>query len=357
MRSVLACLMAVTCGDALQALPALRARSRPLRSAPAAANGDVVIGIDVGTGSARAGVFSLCGAALGTSTRVITTWEYRDDFVEQSSQDIWQAVCAATRQALSESGCAAESVKAVAFDATCSLVVVDGGDEPVSVTAAGEPRETGDCVRNVIVWMDHRATPQAAFINGLGHRALRTVGGTISPEMEMPKVLWLKEELPSQFAKAAKLFDLPDWLSYRATGDATRSLCSMVCKWNLQADDSSAGWDESFLEALGLTEDWQRLDVGSQFGAPGDRLGGGLTTAAAAELGLCAGTAVAVGMIDAHAGGLGCVGGSLEEEGDDAPSLGARLAIIAGTSACHMASCSSPLEVPGVWGPYVLILE
>ena len=37
-----------------------------------------------------------------------------------------------------------------------------------------------DDERNIILWMDHRATPQADAINAMGHERLSTVGGTIS---------------------------------------------------------------------------------------------------------------------------------------------------------------------------------
>lgn len=46
---------------------------------------------------------------------------------------------------------------------------------------------------NVILWMDHRALDQAKRINETDHRVLRNVGGIISPEMQLPKLLWLKQ--------------------------------------------------------------------------------------------------------------------------------------------------------------------
>lgn len=47
--------------------------------------------------------------------------------------------------------------------------------------------------RNVVMWMDHRASEQAARITATGHRVLKRVGGVMSPEMQPPKLLWLKE--------------------------------------------------------------------------------------------------------------------------------------------------------------------
>lgn len=47
--------------------------------------------------------------------------------------------------------------------------------------------------RNVIMWMDHRAVEEAKYINETNHQLLKFVGGKISLEMEMPKILWLKK--------------------------------------------------------------------------------------------------------------------------------------------------------------------
>ena len=57
------------------------------------------IGIDVGTGSARAGVFDEAGTLVGTYKRDITVFHEPGSIVEQSSNEIWQAVSAACRGA------------------------------------------------------------------------------------------------------------------------------------------------------------------------------------------------------------------------------------------------------------------
>lgn len=56
--------------------------------------------------------------------------------------------------------------------------------------------------RNVVMWMDHRATEQASRITATSHRVLSAVGGVMSPEMQPPKLLWLKEvtQLASRFS-------------------------------------------------------------------------------------------------------------------------------------------------------------
>ena len=60
------------------------------------------IGVDVGTGSARAGVFDAAGHLLGAASKPIATLKPAEDFVEQSSRDIWETVCDCVRRDCSE---------------------------------------------------------------------------------------------------------------------------------------------------------------------------------------------------------------------------------------------------------------
>ena len=140
--------------------------------------------------------------------------------MEQSSEDIWRACARAARAALKQSCLPAAAIRGVGFDATCSLVALDQADRPVSVSP------TGRAAQNVVVWMDHRAVGQAKRINRTRDPVLRYVGGAISPEMQVPKLLWLKENLPDTWRRAARFLDLPDFLTFRATQDDTRSLCT-----------------------------------------------------------------------------------------------------------------------------------
>ncbi|MBL8611895.1 MAG: FGGY-family carbohydrate kinase [Myxococcales bacterium] len=303
------------------------------------------LGIDVGTGSARAGLFDGRGALRGAASHPIQTWRPADDFVEQSSDDIWRACGVATREALRVAGASPADVVGVGFDATCSLVALDAQDLPVTVSPTGRDEQ------NVIVWMDHRSHVQTARINALGHEVLRYVGGVISPEMQTPKLAWLAENMPEAFARAARFLDLPDFLAYRATGVDVRSLCTTVCKWTYLAH--AGGWREDYFRAAGLgalaDEGFRR--IGADVRPMGERQGA-LTAKAAAELGLAPGAAVAVAIIDAHAGGLGTIGVAIDGVTPDAAALERRVALIGGTSTCHMAVSRAPRFVPGVWGPY-----
>lgn len=148
--------------------------------------------------------------------------------------------------------------------------------------------------------MDHRAHEEADFINAIGHNILQYVGGKVSLEMQTPKMLWLKKNLPASWNSAALLFDLPDFLTWKATGSESRynlihnikiyksfniekremiysfsllififyfrSLCSLVCKWNYSANPNGKHrWDEDFFEQLNLRDlkkdNWRKIGI------------------------------------------------------------------------------------------------
>lgn len=312
---------------------------------------DHFIGIDVGTGSARAGVFDSIGKLLGTASWAIETLRPAPDFAQQRSTEIWEAVTKSVRKAMTDAGVAAESVKGIGFDATCSLVVAGANGTPVSVDPKGAPDQ------DVILWMDHRAIAEAEAITVTGAGVLDHVGGVMFPEMELPKLVWLKRELPQSWARAERFWDLPDWLVNRATGAPLRSLCSPVCKWTYLGHRGTAGegWDLDFFTAIGLGDlaASEFSAIGTRF-APAGARAGGLTEKTAAELGLVPGTAVSTGLIDAYAGALGTLG-IKDDAGKD--GVEGRLAVIAGTSTCHISLTRDPKFVPGVWGPYFSVLR
>lgn len=299
------------------------------------------IGVDVGTGSVRAGMFTLEGKLVATCKFDITTYFCDDKVVEQSSDDIWRAVCSAVKGVMEKTSVERTEICGLGFDATCSLVALDKSMQPVTVSP------TGLNERNVIVWMDHRAEDQAAKINHMGHKVLEYVGGKISPEMQTPKLLWLKENLPDSYHHSQHFMDLTDFLTFKASGSLSRSVCTVTCKWTYMAHEET--WDESYFRKVGLEElivkNFER--IGNRVVEPGTPLANGLTKEASKNLGLMLGTPVGAGLIDAHAGGVGTVGAVEEEK-----KIPNTMAYVFGTSACTMTSSTEKSFVPGVWGPY-----
>ena len=181
-------------------------------------------------------------------------------------------------------------------------------------------------------------------------------------------------------------FDLPDFLTYRATGDLARSNCSLACKCSYVPPEieGSSGWNVELFNQIGLDSivcsinpSWILRDadmihitqakddfrqLGGQPGksglilTAGQPVGAGLSAKAASELGLNPGTAVGSGVIDAYAGWVGTVAAPMPDLGSKTVDLQEsrhRLAAIAGTSTCHIVQSPEAVFVPGVWGPYL----
>ncbi|KAF9480235.1 Pentulose kinase [Pholiota conissans] len=319
------------------------------------------IGIDVGTGSVRASLVNASGKTIAASVQETKTWRdpLNSKIFEQSTTDIWDAVGRATKSCLKASGADPSSVKGIGFDATCSLAVTDFDGAPVCVTKGKGIGEKGE--RNVILWADHRAEEEADLINGTGSIVLDYVGGKMSLEMEIPKILWLRNNMPPERFSKCQFFDLPDFLTYQATKDSARSVCSLTCKCSYVP---KAGWQKDFFKQIGLGElsdrDYAQVGVreGEEALIAGMRVGDGLSKKAAEELGLVEGTHVGSALIDAYAGWMGTVAARYRENGvlsPVVPSLeesGHRLAAVAGTSTCHIVQSPKGIFVNGVWGPY-----
>lgn len=294
--------------------------------------------VDVGTTSARAGIFDRGGRQLARAEHPILVHQPLTDYAEHDSEDIWSAVCVAVNAACRAARVDPGSVVGLCFDATCSLVVRGADGAKISVSVDGDPRW------DTISWFDHRAIAEADECTATGHPVLDHVGGVMSPEMQTPKLMWLKRHLPAQWARAGRFFDLADFLSWRATGKNFRSQCTLTCKWTYMPHDG--GWRQDFFDSVGLD------DLRRQGGLPDQALPvggkvGNLDARAARELGLSEDCVVAAGLIDAYAGMLGVIGAHGEN------GVAQHLALIAGTSSCVMWFSRSPEFVSSIWGPYL----
>lgn len=309
------------------------------------------VGVDVGTGSVRAGLFDEKGQMINICTQSIKMWNPSPNFFEQSSTDIWNSCCYVVKNITKNID--VTQIHGIGFDATCSLVVLGkNGNEDLTVSPSGEKEQ------NIIMWMDHRASEETNYINSINHEAFSYVGGKVSIEMQLPKLCWLKKNLPETWSNSGMFLDLPDFLTWKATGSETRSQCSVVCKWNYLAGKSGetgkVGWSQSLLQQVNL-DDLLENDaklIGSDVNFPGVAQGRGLSKQASLELGLQAGTPVGASLIDAYAGALGLLGCKTNS---DIP-VHQRLALICGTSTCQILVVPRPLFVEGVWGPYAHVL-
>jgi FGGY-family pentulose kinase len=280
------------------------------------------LGLDVGTQSVRAALFDAAGACRAWAVAPLDTYHPHPGWAEQDAGQWWAAARAAVPQALTGTNARPDDVAGVGLDCTACTVIPCALD--------GEP------LRRALLWMDQRAYLEAAEISATNDPILRYVSGVVSPEWMLPKALWLKRHEPAVYGQAGRVVECTDWFMHRLTGEWALALNHVTVKWNYARPDG--GWSLLMLRAVGLDD------------LPGkwpDRivpLGKGeatLSAAAAAELGLRPGTPVAQGGIDAY---LGMLGMGAVAPGD--------LAMIMGSSTCHLAMSSQPVLGSGMLGCY-----
>ena len=287
--------------------------------------GPFVIGVDAGTESLRAGVFDLQGNPLAFSSTAYQTTFPKPGWAEQNPQDWWEALGKSVKNSISEAGISSSAVAAICLDTTCcSVVALD---------------ESGDPLRPCLIWMDLRSAPQTEKVLDTGDKALRVNSngqGPVSAEWMIPKSLWIKENEPDLFEKAATICEFQDYMNLHLTGRKCASINNVSARWHY--DRSQGGIPETMLEKLGLgdlSEKWPGdvLDLGETIG--------GLTPKAAEHLGLPKELPVIQGGADAF---IGMVGLGVVKPGS--------LAFITGSSHLQLGLSDKAFNGTGVWGTY-----
>lgn len=284
---------------------------------------ELFLGIDIGTGSARAGIFSRSGASLGFHEEPFPLYTPHSGWAEQSPDDWWAALGKAVRTVVTEGGFRPADIAGISFDTTSCTVVVSGEDMVP--------------LRPAIMWMDMRASGQAKRIAASGHPMLKYNGyGPVSAEWFPSKVLWLKENEPEVYHSAARIYECTDWITYKLTGAYTASLNHASCRWYYNSREG--GYPTDFYETIGLGGLCEKLPkevlpMGAHIGP--------LTAEAAAHLGLCAGIPVGEGGADAFVGviGLNAI-------------LPGKMAMITGSSHLHVVQTEHEVHRQGMWGGY-----
>jgi FGGY-family pentulose kinase len=282
----------------------------------------LLLGLDVGTQSLRAALVDVHGKTVAFGVAPIETTYPHPGWAEQNPLEWWSAAATAVQLALAQGQIAPERIIAVGLDCTaCTVVAADFSGEPL---------------RPALLWMDQRASQEAEAISATGDPVLRYVSGRVSPEWMLPKALWLKRNDPENYQRAVRLVECTDWMMFRLTGQWTLSLNHVAVKWNYARPDG--GWPIDLLNRVGLTDLLEKWPVRI---VPLGRGDGQLSDRAAGELGLRPGIPVAQGGIDAY---LGMLGLGATQDGD--------VAVIVGSSTCHLAQSRSGVFGSGAAGCY-----
>ncbi len=246
------------------------------------------IGVDLGTSAVKLLLMEADG-----SIKNIVSKEYPLSFPnpgwsEQSPEDWWNAVVAGIKELTD--GFDASNVAGISFGGQMhGLVILDQDD---------------NVIRPAILWNDGRTTKETNYLNDvIGKDKLSQYTANIAfAGFTAPKILWVKENEPENFAKIAKIMLPKDYIAYKMTG--VHSCDYSDASGMLLMDVKNKCWSKEMMEICSVNEE-QLPKLFESY-----EITGALTEAAAAELGLTTTCKIAAGAGDnaAAAVGTGTVG-------------------------------------------------
>lgn len=234
------------------------------------------LGIDIGTGSAKALLLDDAGATVAEASATYRPVSPQPGWSEIDVEAWWQAII----------GCC--NALPVAARAAVRGIGLSGQMHGVVLCAAD-----GRALRPAILWLDQRAAP---VLSRYPADCLERVGNALSPGMAGPILVWLQEHEPAALRAARWALQPKDWLRLRLTGVASAEPSD--ASGTLLANRDGV-WDEILLDALGLPARMFAPVVGSTDPA------GVLGASAADALGLPVGIPVAAGGGDTPMAALG----------------------------------------------------
>ena len=114
--------------------------------------------------------------------------------------------------------------------------------------------EHDEVIRPAILWNDGRTAKQVDYLNHIiGREKLSNLTANIAfAGFTAPKLLWLKEEEPENFAKIAKIMLPKDYINYILTG--VHSCDYSDASGMLLLDVANKCWSREMLEIVGVSE-------------------------------------------------------------------------------------------------------
>lgn len=293
----------------------------------------LLLAIDAGTTSLKAGLFNAQGECLGIERREYRLETPKVDWAQVIPYVYWQACAQAVHSLLELEGVQKEAIVA--------LAVSSQGETIMAVDAQGEP------VYPAMVWLDNRATEEAGQLSDLfGEEVYQRSGiPEVIPTWSACKVLWLRAHEPEAFARSAKFLLVQDFLISRLSGIyATDG--SIACT-SMFYDIHKHGWWQEVLDAVGIKE--KQLP---QLVKPGSIVGQ-ISAEAAHSLGLSQKTLVVSGGMDQA---VGAIGSGNIQPGIISESTGAALAIQATIAETSIVGKQKiPVYVHSVPGKYLVV--
>ena len=313
-------------------------------------NRKYAIGVDYGTESGRAVLVDVSnGEVIATHVTAYndgvidqqlpgSSIRLDHDFALQNPNDYLTVLSTSVPEVIKTSGISPDKVIGIGIDFTASTILpTDNQLEPLCFKEQYKDNPHAW----VKLWKHHAAQEEANKINQIaleqGEEWLKRYGGKISSEWMLPKVWQILNESPEIFDETEYFLEAADWITSKMIGSIKRNSCAAGYKgtWHKK---------EGYLspEFLNLLDPRLRDIYGTKLRGEVASTGtnAGVLTGEIAELmGLSPGIAVAVGIIDAHAGvpGVGVSGPG-------------KMVMVMGTSTCHMLLSENEVYVEGISG-------
>ena len=196
------------------------------------------IGIDLGTSSVKLMLVDGEGEIKNTVTREYFVSYPRSGWSEQNAEDWWNAICDAVPELLN--GIDGQLVRGIGVAGQMhGLVVLDKDDK---------------VIRPTILWNDGRTQKETDYLNeGIGTEKLFACTGNIAfAGFTAPKLLWMRENEPENFARIDKIMLPKDYVNYLLTGAHCTDYSDAAGM--LLLDVKNKCWSKEMLEICGVTE-------------------------------------------------------------------------------------------------------
>lgn len=274
-----------------------------------ARKGPLILGLDLGTTGAKAGVLDLEGRLLASASSEYPTAVPEAGWAEQDPADWWSSTCNAIGEAVSASGRKPSEIVSVGVS----------GQMHGSVFLDNEL----EVIRPCILWCDQRTSPQCALITDLVGRDVlaTTVGNAALEGFTAPKILWLRDEEPAGYERLRHILLPKDYINLRLTGEVSTEASD--ASGTLLFDVAKRQWSTTVIDRLKIDRD-MLPEVTESSSAVGT-----ISAEAARATGLAAGTLVAAGGAD---NACGAIGMGVVSEGHVAVSIGSSGTVLAPTS-------------------------
>ncbi len=198
-----------------------------------------VIGMDIGTTSTKAVLYSEDGKVYGHANESYPLYRDATGMAEEDQEEILTAVTTALRKVVSEIDLTKDNLKGVSFSsANQSLIALDKEHQPLT---------------RVITWGDTRPAKYAAQIKNSprGQAIYEKTGTPIHPMSLLCKILWLKNERKDIYQKAAYYCGIKEYIFYRLFGVWQMDISVASCTGLLNIFNQN--WDDEALELVGVS--------------------------------------------------------------------------------------------------------